>query len=338
MGFLDGALAGVEAADATGTVVGTSRRFKFVGLTTTLVGDQIVVTNGGGAVSYTDIEANSISFDSDEAATTGTIRFDANDTIKFLDGGSLTIDVTALSFPSDVTTLGDQSNGNGVDIEGVNSSKPIRLKIGGVVVAAVKSTGLEFGAATVASTGLLRFANNVVGMAWDKVGAGNVVLGFVDTNDDLALCSGSRHVLYDVATGGVHKFHVNGAPIGNLQYDATYPLNIVGASNVQVSAPGGYMSISAPTQLNINTGNAAVSVTGGFYVEVGGVAKFGVVAAGTSLGTTVGSFGGGTDVVFIANRSVAPSSNPVGGGILYCEAGALKYRGSSGTVVTLAVA
>ena len=35
-------------------------------------------------------------------------------------------------------------------------------------------------------------------------------------------------------------------------------------------------------------------------------------------------------------NSTAPSSNPTGGGYLYVEAGALKYRGSSGTVTTIA--
>lgn len=41
---------------------------------------------------------------------------------------------------------------------------------------------------------------------------------------------------------------------------------------------------------------------------------------------------------FIANTGSAPASNPSGGGLLYVEAGALKYRGSSGTVTTLAAA
>jgi len=51
-----------------------------------------------------------------------------------------------------------------------------------------------------------------------------------------------------------------------------------------------------------------------------------------------GGFGGGTGVVFIANRTAAPTTNPTGGGILYCESGALKFRGSSGTVTTIAPA
>jgi len=43
----------------------------------------------------------------------------------------------------------------------------------------------------------------------------------------------------------------------------------------------------------------------------------------------VGCFG-------IANATTVPTGNPTGGGVLYVEAGALKYRGSSGTVTTIA--
>jgi hypothetical protein len=49
-----------------------------------------------------------------------------------------------------------------------------------------------------------------------------------------------------------------------------------------------------------------------------------------------GSYGGGSQVIFIANSTSIPSANPVGGGILYVEDGALKYRGTSGTVTTIA--
>lgn len=48
------------------------------------------------------------------------------------------------------------------------------------------------------------------------------------------------------------------------------------------------------------------------------------------------SMGGGAGVVGIANAATVPVSNPAGGGILYVEAGALKYRGSSGTITTIA--
>ncbi len=39
--------------------------------------------------------------------------------------------------------------------------------------------------------------------------------------------------------------------------------------------------------------------------------------------------------IFIGNVETAPTGNPVDGGYLYVEAGALKYRGSGGTVTTI---
>lgn len=51
---------------------------------------------------------------------------------------------------------------------------------------------------------------------------------------------------------------------------------------------------------------------------------------------STGSFGGGVKCLFIANATTLPTTNPTGGGILYCSGGALVYRGSSGTVTTIA--
>jgi hypothetical protein len=53
-----------------------------------------------------------------------------------------------------------------------------------------------------------------------------------------------------------------------------------------------------------------------------------------AAGTNIAKFDSAK--VFVANTTSAPASNPVGGGFLYVEAGALKYRGSSGTVTTIA--
>jgi hypothetical protein len=50
------------------------------------------------------------------------------------------------------------------------------------------------------------------------------------------------------------------------------------------------------------------------------------------------SLGSGVRVIGIANATTAPTTNPSSGGVLYCQSGALKYRGSSGTVTTLAAA
>jgi hypothetical protein len=63
------------------------------------------------------------------------------------------------------------------------------------------------------------------------------------------------------------------------------------------------------------------------------------LAAGGNIGIrSTSQFGGGRGAMAIANASVAPSVNPAGGGILYVEEGALKYRGSNGTVTIIAPA
>lgn len=54
------------------------------------------------------------------------------------------------------------------------------------------------------------------------------------------------------------------------------------------------------------------------------------------IGPSAITAGGGAGVVYIANATTAPTTDPAAGGILYVEGGALKFRGSSGTVTTIA--
>jgi hypothetical protein len=56
-----------------------------------------------------------------------------------------------------------------------------------------------------------------------------------------------------------------------------------------------------------------------------------------NLGINGSSFGSGVKVLFIGNAT-APSGSPTGGGILYVESGNLRFKGSSGTVTTIALA
>jgi len=63
------------------------------------------------------------------------------------------------------------------------------------------------------------------------------------------------------------------------------------------------------------------------------------LAAGGNIGfRTSSQFGAAQGVIAIANAAVAPSVNPSNGGILYVENGALKYRGSEGTITVIAPA
>lgn len=48
------------------------------------------------------------------------------------------------------------------------------------------------------------------------------------------------------------------------------------------------------------------------------------------------TFGGGSGMIGIRNATVAPTSDPTNGGILYVEVGALKYRSPGGAITTIA--
>jgi hypothetical protein len=58
----------------------------------------------------------------------------------------------------------------------------------------------------------------------------------------------------------------------------------------------------------------------------------------SQFGSTVGAFGGGDGVIGIRDAATVPTTNPANGGVLYSQAGALKWRGSAGTVTTIAAA
>ena len=87
------------------------------------------------------------------------------------------------------------------------------------------------------------------------------------------------------------------------------------------------------------SGNLSLSGGTGNIIGSGGLACMNLGSSrNIQLGSATGSYGGGAVVIGIANASTVPTSNATGGGILYVESGALKYRGSSGTVTTLGAA
>ena len=91
---------------------------------------------------------------------------------------------------------------------------------------------------------------------------------------------------------------------------------------------GGTSTPSAGQVIYDNTANSLALFTSGasrLLIDSTGNVGIGVSAFGTSAAKVLG----------LANAT-APTTSPAGMGQLYVEAGALKYRGSSGTVTTIA--
>ena len=143
---------------------------------------------------------------------------------------------------------------------------------------------------------------------------GNVGIGTTNPGAKLHVAGGRLRVDADT-DDEIAGWFVNSGLTGSLMV-ATKLLGGAGGSGYTI-----YSNTAIP--LTFGTNNIErVRITGDGNVGIG----------------TVDQFGSGVRVIGIANAITVPSSNPSGGGILYVEGGALKYRGSSGTVTTIAPA
>lgn len=132
--------------------------------------------------------------------------------------------------------------------------------------------------------------------------------------------------------GGASEIHArnfaNSLDVTLLALDANDAIQI-GANNT-----GGVV-------LNGNGGLNFSSGAGGDIVPQAGAGasiSIGATGDGVQLGSKTRAFGGGVGVVGLRDSTTAPTTNPANGGILYSVAGALKWRGSAGTVTALAPA
>lgn len=112
---------------------------------------------------------------------------------------------------------------------------------------------------------------------------------------------------------------------------ASAALSVIGAvgpggeAGIKLNNEVGWYRSAADTIKSINNHiEAVLDVIGNRYVRVGTAA---VPASGVDKGIVISNITG-----------PGPPNNPVGGGYLYVEAGALKYRGSSGNQTTIAIA
>jgi hypothetical protein len=150
-------------------------------------------------------------------------------------------------------------------------------------------------------------------------------------------------LLVDLQTAGVggaiplFRVHYNGAAMGAI--GSTAPgsgelwlgQNIPGASNYALNTDNSNLFIN-----NVGTTASTTYILNGATADVGVVGFWNFGVQFFLFGAT--AFGSGAGVIGISNRTTAPTTNPVGGGIQYAEAGAAVWRGSSGTTTMYAPA
>ena len=170
-----------------------------------------------------------------------------------------------------------------------------------------------------------------------------------------ALTTGSRNIGFGYGT-----FYNLQTGSDNTSVGMSALFSTTGSQNTAVGSGAGYYATSGSANIYLGyyAGLYATTQSNELFMNsidrtnrAGDIAKsivYGVQAAAPenqtlTLNASVAiggaaSLGGGKGVVFIANANTVPTTDPSGGGILYLESGALKFRGSSGTITTIAAA
>lgn len=138
----------------------------------------------------------------------------------------------------------------------------------------------------------------------------------------------NRPLMFSNKTGSVFYGWVFDSS-GNLKFrHISNAVDLISFNNAGATTIPGTLGVTgAQTNAALTSLNGGVDIYGSFHLGV---------TLNMGIGTT--DYGGGAGVVGIANVTTAPGSTPSGGGVFYVQAGALKYKGSSGTVTTLAAA
>lgn len=163
----------------------------------------------------------------------------------------------------------------------------------------------------------------------------------LQADNDIVYINSSVGITINDAGGGGLALESGG---GSIVVDAsdfstntgiTFRASNGGAYNISVTGDGTVNGTGASLAIAGASDFGAGSTGGDIYIYAGtGIAHDGNI----SLGANAPTFGAGEKVIFLSKARVNPTTNPTNGILLYCDAstGALKARGSSGTVTTIA--
>lgn len=117
----------------------------------------------------------------------------------------------------------------------------------------------------------------------------------------------------------------------------TYGSAAVGTFNSLPLASGSFLYGLADPFLGFVNGTMAVAFNDGGTFRTSLRVELNGIAVGL-VGNTFGSYAGAKGVMFLRDAAVIPVGNPANGGLFYSVAGAATWKGSAGTVTTMAPA
>lgn len=138
--------------------------------------------------------------------------------------------------------------------------------------------------------------------------------------------TGSNPLLFK--TNATERARITGPGLFGIGCTPLYKFQLNAGTNQNLALTAGAAVATAVTIQCVNDANAA-----NIPLEIRSSLTYFL----SNIGLATVDFGSGLGVIGIANGT-APSGTPSGGGVLFVAAGALKYKGSSGTVTTIAPA
>lgn len=170
---------------------------------------------------------------------------------------------------------------------------------------------------------------------WMRLRGGNLSIGSVATMAGTGGLTVGGTTASTSPTTGALQVAGGAAVVGDIHTSGSVSIEAPAGATLNFSSSGGSHT-GAAVQLT-TTGELDVLGVGQGLVLQDGTASIAVSFGNYSFGNPGYTFGSEQGVIYIKNCTTPPST-PTAGGIFYVDSGALKYRGSSGTISTVAPA
>lgn len=307
------------------------------------------ITFGTSIATYGTISPSTIDFQSAGSlylAGVGATTLSGDASVDMLSNGDITATCDNLF---DVEASGgillNDITGTGLSLKSTGAAAAISIEHSGNGVSVVPQLTLKNTTAAISGTQQASFLK-MVGQGWKTTAtaASQEVAYYMHllpiqgtTNPNAQL-----RFMYQINGGaiGTAFYHdPNDVNFGNSVHNDCFAVGASGSGFRFDSANNrGGMDHNGSDDLRLKSYNTKRMVieTGGDSGGTGSTERFAIESNGSIALGAAGSFGSGAKVVFIAEATTEPTTDPSSGGILYVRAGALKYRGSSGTVTTIA--
>jgi hypothetical protein len=229
--------------------------------------------------------------------------------------------------------------------EGINFSIGSGSGSGGITNGAIANELMKSNGTNAVSSGLFSTSDGSINLGSSSISGDRTIA--------VASSSGSSNMLFTSKVNGTFQFRSSSNSYSGIEISPLFlgikalkPVSNTTGGDLYLYGADGISGNTSGGDVRPTAGNAfAGSGDNGGSVRIlagngdGAGSKGSIILSNyVSLllgGTTPGS-AGGSGYIYIAEATSIPTGNPTGGGVLYVEGGALKYRSPGGTITTIA--